>query len=161
MIKGFLLKERPSMNKVSVVDILSDIDFLNKESDLKDLNDGSITKRSAYKGEKFITVIYEIDFKPRLDAIQNLYSLIQKAKPEFIKVFKLGENTIVASYNHFKDKDTLITFYILIEELLRVGGFILKNENNVENSAKILKDYIDIYVNYPGSINNNSITLNY
>lgn len=157
MIKGIFLIEEPFMDEVTDLEILSDLDFLYEDSEPTTYNGGEyIMKKSAYRGDNFITTIYETSYQPSMSAMFIAYSIIQKANPSFVKVFKYGENRLIISYPNFYEDGIEIakTYQDMIEELLRVTVFLLRN-NDPEDSVELLKEYIDINISYPSNRINN------
>lgn len=161
MIKGIYLMEEPYMEKMSDEEVLSDLDFLYKDSNASstlDSGDYKI-KKSTYRGETFCFVIYESEYDPSLRAMLISYQIIQKANPSFVKVFKYGENRVVVAYPNFSEDGIEIakTYEIMMDELLRVTVFFLHNFGP-EEAVDMLRDYINTNVSYPsnriGVVNN-------
>ena len=153
MIKGIFLMEEPYMDEVSELEILSDLDFLYEESKPSNFNDGNYTmKKSSYKGENFITTIYETDYEPSMKAMFIAYDIIQKANPSFIKSFKYGKNKLIVSYpSYYEDGPDAVKIYSdMIDELLRVTVFLLRY-NSPDEAVEQLREYIEMSVSYPSN----------
>lgn len=154
MIKGIFLMEEPYMGIVSDSDVLSDLDFLYGDSEGNATLDGGNyqMKKSIFKGERFVFTIYESDYDPSLRAMFIAYKVIQNANPDFVKVFKYGENRLITAYPNFSEDGVEIanTYASMMDELLRVTVFLLRNYDPDEATEQ-LKDYISMSVSYPSN----------
>lgn len=156
MIKGIYLTENPNMDKVSNIDILSDLDFLFRESEPSVFNGDLFSMRkTTFNCNKFVINVYESSKGSSLDGMFIAYNIIQRANPSFVRVFKFGENRLISAYpNYFigddEDEEYNVIYSRMIEELLRISVFLLKN-NSPEEASYLLRDYINLSISYPGN----------
>ena len=133
------------MDKYTKVDVLADLDLL-REDKRKFSVENETTKRYAYFGRRlFYIIIFKPETEDKGKVIYEIYSKLQKALPKFLKVFKLASGNIVYAYPYFMDKIEDATYSLLMEELLRLTGFLMLNMNN-DDIETFLRDYVNVNV---------------
>lgn len=148
MIKGIYLRQLGEMSKVSDFDILKNLDPL-LQTEEPEVFSGvlyTMTRRSIYSKDYNITT-FTADSKVSIDAMYNIYKIIEMADPNLIKVFYYTEDSIVVACPMFKGFIENTNYSTVIDELVRVSAFCLKMTGNVGKSVDLLKDYMELCIN--------------
>lgn len=148
MIKGIYFEERPWMYKVSLEEVLKNLNYLNEVSN-KDVTDksGYNINLKQYEGDLYKVRIYESDNLEGISAIYKMYSIISTSIPDFLTCYQLSQKKVIMAFSNFKsiseDQEVIMDFFI--EEIIRVSVVVIKEfgEDNVMNMGKFLKDYVD------------------
>ena len=151
MIKGIYLSEEPYMSEFTKVDILSDLNFIYKDSEPDNFSTDNYTiKRESYRGELFITTLYKSNYEPGLKSMEITFKVIQNANPDFLKVFRFGKEKLIVSYPNFYEAGDGEKYGRFMEELIRIVVFLLRYRDPGEVS-EMIDEYIELSVSYPSN----------
>ena len=149
MIKGILLKRAPHMRDISELEILGQLDPLKEYDQLNTkvdpISGSSIYRRSYYSNDLYISTYASIE-KLNVEAIWDVYNTLNEGAGDYIKAFMKDENTIVVAWPRYEDKFEDAQYTLLIEELTRVTAFFMKEFGINDDSARYLRNYIDLCV---------------
>lgn len=157
MIKGFYLRDDPFMTDISETKVLSEID-LNREVDsvIEYPEEGQMAEKHTYESDLLMISVFEIPKESGYNALYEVYSLLEKANPNYIKVIKKSKTTLIVAYPNFSEieDDDPDKYDRLIEELVRVSVFLLRHyysSESMDTIVEYLRDYIKICVSTPTS----------
>lgn len=149
MIKGILLKRAPHMRDISELEILGQLDPLKEYDQLNTkvdpISGNSIYRRSYYSDDLYISTYASIE-KLNVEAIWDVYNTLNEGAGDYIKAFMQDENTIVVAWPRYEDKFEDAQYTLLIEEITRVTAFFMKEFGINDDSARYLRNYIDLCV---------------
>lgn len=152
MIKGILLEKKPGMADIAESDVLSKFDPLNKYEDRFDVTFGpdkelSATRRVFYSDSLYITT-YTSQHKDVIDTLMEVYNILNRCVPEFIKAFKKGDNAIFVAWPRYEDKFEDATYTLMIEELTRIAAFFMKEFGVDDEVCNYLKAYVNLCISW-------------
>ena len=149
MIKGILLKRAPKMLEFSELEILGQLDPLNEYDQLNTRVDpisGSTIYRRSYYSDDFYISTYASEGDLNVEAIWDIYNIMNNSAGNYLKAFKKDSNTIVVAWHRYEDKFEDAQYTLLIEELTRITAFFVKEFGASPTAAEYLKSYIDMCV---------------
>ena len=160
IIKTIYLEYRPEMDNISALEILSELDTLNKDTNHSTVLVGSDHK--VYK-DQFITPNYFITFlkiKTEDDimflSMKKLYEILQLSVPCFLKVMSVGDTLIIVT-PRYSDIFQDASYSVMMEELIRFTSYAYKKTNGDDIETSIMvKEYVGMCISYPGNRSNNS-----
>lgn len=133
------------MQSISEAEILGKLDPLNEYEGLVEhldpITGKSIYRRVYYSSDLYIsTYASESDFA--IDAIWEVYDVLNNGAGNFLKAFKKDNNTLVLSWPRFKDdKYEDATYTLMIEEITRIAAWLLKTFG-LAAATKYIENYI-------------------
>lgn len=155
MISGIKLSKKPYMKGISSVEILADLDTLKEELPCITHKSatGAVVNKRTFFGDRFtINMIqYDKDFDSGFVIMEDLYSIIREALPDFLHSMSYSGNLIIYSYPNFQEDYRLNTLFDhLMKEIQRIAVFLLK-QYGIENRDRIktlLMDYVETCIEY-------------
>lgn len=137
------------MRDISELEILGQLDPLKEYDQLNTkvdpISGSSIYRRSYYSNDLYISTYASIE-KLNVEAIWDVYNTLNEGAGDYIKAFMKDENTIVVAWPRYEDKFEDAQYTLLIEELTRVTAFFMKEFGINDDSARYLRNYIDLCV---------------
>ena len=149
MIKGILLKRAPKMLEFSELEILGQLDPLKEYDQLNSRVDplsGNTIYRRLYYSDDFYISTYASEGDLNVEAIWDIYNIMNNSAGNYLKAFKKDSNTIVVAWHRYEDKFEDAQYTLLIEELTRITAFFVKEFGANSTAAEYLKGYIDMCV---------------
>lgn len=149
MIKGIYLKDPLCMETVSDADILSELDPLKKCGEVDSISCGSYSMaRRGYYSNHFFIYTYTFDEVEGYNSMWKLLDTLQDAIPNFFKVFRWTKDILVISYQRPVDPSDSPKVEALVDELLRVTAWMLKEYHDPECASIKVRDYFELCVSY-------------
>lgn len=154
MIKALYFESCPNMDSVSAVELLDELNPLIKDSRGSTILSVGNSERKIYK-DSFITQNYFITFnkiedEDTLKSILKIYEVMQLSIPSFLKVINIG-NSVIVAIPRYDDAYENASYTVMIDELVRFTAYCLKKTGDDIVSSMMLKEYVDMYVSYPGN----------
>lgn len=136
------------MKNISELEILGKLDPLKENEDLgthvDPISGKTIFRRSYYSDDLYI-VTYASESSFAVDAIWEVYEVLNIGAGDYIKSFKKDENTVVISWPRYEDKFEDATYTLMIEEIIRVAAWQIKSFGKLAAEGYI-SDYISTCV---------------
>lgn len=156
MIKGFLLKTTPKMDKVTQAELLEEFDPLLE--DFSEFMKGETYNMSEKEHctDNYRFKSFSLSTSEGFDALWDIYNNIQRACPELIKLIRYSEKSFIAVIPLFEGESSNETFEILLDELVRLSAFFIKTFDDDDEIVDYISSYVDICVSWPGKTIKNS-----
>ena len=141
------------MQNMSEAEILGKLDPL-KESEglgthLDPISGKTIYRRLYYSDDIYIsTYASESDFA--IEAIWEVYNILNRAASNYIKAFKQDTNTLVIAWPRYEDKFEDATYTLMIEEIIRIAAWMNKTFGE-DLTVGYLRDYISTCIGNNGN----------
>ena len=137
------------MQFVSVdLEILGQLDPLKENEPVvvrKDPISGcEIYQRSYYSDNLYITT-YASGNELNIEAIFEVYEVLNEGAPDYLKAFKKDDKTVIIAWPRYEDKFEDATYTLLIEEIIRISAFLLK-EFGIDAAKIYIQNYLNMCV---------------
>lgn len=146
MIRGYYLKYAPYMDKYTKEEIMGELDLLMEDKKSYGKVQGKETsKRNSYKGRRFYITLFKFTNEDSKIALLDIYKTLEEALPRFVKVFELKSGHVVVATPYFWDRVEDYIYNMIMDELLRITGFIIEHLNS-DHIVDFIQNYADINI---------------
>ena len=150
MIKALYIESWPTMDRVSAVELLEELNPLARDGSKNiviPLSEGHKMIKDSFITKNYFITFVKIDDPNTFLAMSKIYDVIQLSVPNFIKVLNIGTSLIVATPKH-NDSYENACYSVMIDELIRFTAYCLKRTGDEIMSSIMLKEYIEMFVSY-------------